>query len=342
MVKTLPYKEAVENLKLPELHRNLFSSREWLDVLHKTYGLKMFVKYIERGGQVESYVFYSVVKNFLEWKVCVLSYCDYCDAMVKTKEDWQAIFDSIRVDYPKYRVAVRNLRDPLVHQVPELKVLSNERYHYLDTRDTIEELWRRTHDSFKSAVKQAQKTGIVIKRAGKEDLPKFFKMHLKLRKHKYRLFPQPYRFFDIIWDEYMPNGKGVLLGAYSPDGRMIAGNVYLICGKTMYYKFNTSDIRELKLRPNNLLFWEGIKLAKELNLEGLDLGSSGCHQDGLILFKNHTGAKMQDITHLGYAPPDYKFSQKIILGTFTKFCTLPFMPSPVIRLGSNIIYPYLA
>ncbi len=342
MVKTLTYLEAIENLKLPGLDRNLFLSREWVDVLYKTYRLKLFVKYIERNGEVVSYVIYSAVKNFLEWKICVLSYCDYCDSHVQTREDWQAIFDSIREEYPKYRVAIRNLRDPLVREIPELKVLSKERYHFLDTRGSVEELWRRTHDSFRSAVKQAQKTGITIKRAGKEDLPKFFKMHLRLRKHKYRLFPQPYRFFDNIWEEYMKNGKGVLLGAYAPDGRMVGANVYLICGKTMYYKFNTSDIRELKLRTNNLLFWEGIRLAKELGLEGLDLGSSGYHQDGLILFKNHTGAQMQDITHLGYAPSDYKFSQKIILGTFTRFCTLPFMPSFVIKMGSDIIYPYLA
>ena len=285
MVKTLPYREALKKLRLPNPHRNLFSSPDWLNVLDKTYRLKLFVKYIERDGQVVSYVIYSVVKNFLEWKICVCSYCDYCDADVQTITDWQNIFNSWREEYPQYRIAVRNLRDPLVRQLSDLKILSKERFHSLDVRDELDVIWKRTNDSFKSAVKQSQKGGVMVKRGDKSDLINFFQLHLRLRKNKYRLFPQPFRFFNNIWEQYIDKDQGVLLSAYDAGGRFIGGNVYLICGNTLYYKFNTSDIRELKLRPNNLLFWEGIKFAKERNLDYLDLGSSGYHQEGLILFK---------------------------------------------------------
>jgi len=140
----------------------------------------------------------------------------------------------------------------------------------------------------------------------------------------------------------MDKGRGVLLGAYDKEGRFIGGNVYLICGDTLYYKFNTSSVEGLKLRPNNVLFWEGIKFGKKRNLKYIDLGSSGCEQHGLILFKNHTGAKMQDIIHLGYAPPNYKFSQKKILKLMTRLFTLPWMPEFMVKWGSNIIYHYLA
>ena len=125
-------------------------------------------------------------------------------------------------------------------------------------------------------------------------------------------------------------------------GNFIGANVYLICNDTLYYKFNTSALEAVKLRPNNLLFWEGIKFAKDRGLKFIDLGSSGFEQSGLILFKNHTGATMSDITHLGYAPTNYKFSQKRILKFMTKFFTSPRMPDVLVKLGSNIIYPYLA
>ena len=173
-------------------------------------------------------------------------------------------------------------------------------------------------------------------------LKEFFEMHLRLRKHKYRLFAQPYRFFETIWEEYMDKGKGFLLGVFDAQEKMLAANVYLVCGSTLYYKFNTSRLDSLVDRPNNLLLWEGIKLAKEHRLELLDLGSSGLEQDGLVRFKDHSGAERLKITHLGFAPPDYKFSQKRILRTFTNFCTLPWLPDGVSRWGSNIIYPYLA
>jgi len=342
IVKTLPFREAVRTLKLPHLHRNLFSSPEWLEVVDKTYGIKLFVKYIEHGQQVESYIVYSVVNNFLEKKICMCSFCDYCDGYISQKEDWQIFFEAWRREYPDYRIAIRNLRDPFVRENPNFMFLSKEKFHLLDIRKDINALWKRTHDSFQHAVGQAQKSGATVRICAKNDLKRFYSLHLKLRKNKYRLFPQPYKFFDQIWETFLRQDKGFLLGVFNPAGDFIAGTIYLICANTLYYKFNTSDIGALKFRPNNLLFWEGIKIAKERRLEYIDMGSSGYDQAGLILFKNHTGAQSQDITHWGFAPPDYKFSRKIILKTFTSVCTAPWVPNFLTRLGSHVIYPYLA
>lgn len=340
-VKTLPFEEALGRLALPELDRNLFSSGDWAAIIHQTYGAQIFVKYIEQDGAVKSYIVYTVIRNFLEWKVCFLSYSDYCDCHVRDLADWKAFFQSLRQDYPEYRIAIRNLRDEVVHQLPDLKHLSTEKFHFLDLQPDLEQIWKRTHDSFKSAVKQSAKAGVTVKRCEKKDLARFYDLHLKVRKNKYKIFPQPYRFFEIIWDQMIERGDGVLLGAFSPDGEFIGGNIYLKCGDTFYYKFNTSSLSALQYRPNNLLFWEGIKYAKELDCTGLDLGSSGFEQKGLILFKEHTGAKSMEIKHLGFDPPGYRFSRKRILKLMTRTFTHPLMPEGMVRWGSSIIYPYL-
>ena len=154
-VKTLPFFEALKQLSLPDLHRNLFSSPEWMSVLYKTYGVRLFVKYIEEEGRVRSYVIYSLVRNFLEEKICVCPYCDYCDCPVASVEDWHLFFESWRQEYPLYRIAVRNLRDPFARQCKDFKFLYYEMYHELDVRDDISLIWKRTHDSFKAAVNQA-------------------------------------------------------------------------------------------------------------------------------------------------------------------------------------------
>ncbi len=342
MVKTLPFCEAVDKLDLPDFKKNLFSSDDWVGVILKTYHSKIYVKYIEREGRVASYIIYSVVKNFLEWKICMLSYSDYCDGNVETLEDWKTFFVSLREEYPQYRLALRNLRDPLVRQMPELKHLSEENFHVLDLKPDLQKIWQNTNDSFKSAVKQSEKSGVIVRRCEKNELKKFYDLHLSIRKHKYKIFPQPYRFFEVIWDEMISKGNGTLLGAYSPQGEFIGGNIYLLCGDTFYYKFNTSALAALKYRPNNLLFWEGIKYAKALKCQSLDLGSSGLEQKGLVLFKDHTGASAMRIHHLGYEPAGYKFSQKRVLKIMTKIFTHPFMPDGMVRWGSSIIYPYLA
>ncbi|MDP2654782.1 MAG: GNAT family N-acetyltransferase [Candidatus Omnitrophota bacterium] len=342
IVKTLPFDQAVNRLELPDFNKNLFASSDWLAVLQKTYGLRIFLKYIERDGKPDAYIIYSVVKNFLEWKICVCSYCDYFDCRVNSRDDWRLFFQSLRDEYPQYRIAVRNLRDDVVRQSPDFKFLSKEWFHIVDVRDDLESVWKRTHDSFKSAVKQSQKMGVLVKPCGKGYLREFYRLHLQLRKNKYRLFPQPYRFFDNIWEQYMTKDNGVLLGAFDPQGQFIGGNVYLICDKTLYYKFNTSSLGALRFRPNNHMFWEGLRLAKERGLDYVDLGSSGLHQEGLVLFKNHAGANSMEIHHLGFAPPDYKYSRKIILSLLTRSFTQGWVPDCCTEWGSSLIYPYLA
>jgi len=342
MVETLPFQKAIKEIRFPGLERNLFCSADWMAVLDATYRLNLFVKFIREAGEVRSYVVYTAVRNFLEWKICVCSYCDYCDGHVKNLDDWKAFFEDFRREYPAYRIAVRNLRDPFVSQVPEFQLLSKECFHVLDTRPDLELVWKKTDDSFRAAVRQAERNGVTVRPAEHKQLEDFYRMHLRVRKHKHRVFPQPYRFFENIWQQYVARDRGVLLGAFSPDGEIIAANMYLICGDTLYYKFNTSSLPALKLRANNFLFWEGIKLAKARGLQWIDLGSSGLEQEGLILFKNHTGAARQEIRHYGYAPPGYKFSQKRILRWYTALCTHPWMPEAALRWGSSLIYPYLA
>jgi CelD/BcsL family acetyltransferase involved in cellulose biosynthesis len=342
MIKTLPLSVAVKTLDLPGFDRNLFSSLDWLTVIERTYAPKLFIKYIERDGRIQSYIIYSAVRNFLEHKICICSYCDYFDCFVQSADEWQLFFDDIRREYPMYRIAIRNLRDSAVRSLPQLQVLSKEWLHLLDARDSLENLWKKTNDSFRAAVNQARRMGVTVSVGKKSDLAHMYQMHLSLRKTKYKIFSQPYQFFENIWRVYMDNDKGFLLCAYDPDGKMIAATIYLICGDTLYYKINTSSAGSLKYRPNNILFWEGIKIAKERGLDYIDMGSSGWDQKGLALFKDHTGGKRYEITHLGFAPSNYKFSKKRILRLYTQICTLPWMPDAVVKYGAKLIYPFLA
>ncbi len=342
MVQTLTFEEALKKLNLPGLQRNLFSSPEWIQGIIKTYGTRFFVKYIEENGRVVSYILYSAVKNFLEWKICIASYCDYCDGYVRSADDWRKFFESLRAEYPKHRIAVRNLRDEHARNAGVFTELSRERFHLLDVRPPLEDLRRRIQDSYKAAISQAGRKGVTVRQCLRPELKKFYNLHLRVRKDKYRVFPQPSSFFNNIWDLFMEKGKGFLLGAYSPDGEFIGGNIYLACGDTLYYKFNTSRHDALTLRPNNILFWEGIQLAKREGLSFIDLGSSGQEQTGLIRFKEHVGAQGFEIVHLGFHPDGYKFSKKRILKIMTWLFTFPWMPDFMVKFGSKIIYHYLS
>jgi len=341
-VRTLPIDEALKRGDLPGLDRNLFSSPGWFSVILKTYRPNMFVKLLEDGGRIKGYVVYTVVKNFLEWKICILSYCDYCDAYVDSAADWRDLFDSFRRDFPRYRIAIRSLRDSSVRECGCFHELSRERFHLLDIRKDIDVLWKELDGSFRNQVRQGERRGLVCREGALEDLKRFYLLHVGLRRDKYRIFAQPYRFFQTIWDEFIAKGNGFLLCGFSPDGRMIGGTLFLVCGNTLYYKVNTSARDTLDFRSNNVLLWEGVKRAKARGLEFVDLGSSGLDQHGLVHFKDSTGAMRMDIVHMGYHPDGYVFSQKRILKAYTRLMTMPWVPTIVTRMGSHLIYPYLA
>ena len=341
---TLPLFDAYLRFNLLHAQNNLFSSQAWQRVLHQTYGLKLFCKFIEEEGALQSYIIYSVVHNFLEWKICVGSYCDYLDNQVQHPDHWHHFFEAIREEYPRYRIAVRNLKDASARSCADLKLLSKEKHHEIDLRDALDVIWRETPATFKKAYKKSLTGDLTFRRCDRTHLPEFYRLHLRLRKNKYRIFPQPYRFFVHIWEEFMNNDRGVLLGAFNNRGEMVAGQVFLIAGKTLFYKFSASHPQDLHQKPNNLLIWEGIKYAKEKGLQRLDLGSSAVDQDGLIWFKTHIAKRTieRDIHHLGFAPPEYRFSRKRILKAYTGLLTSPLMPDLLVKFGSNLIYPYLA
>ena len=342
MVKTLTLQQALNDLKFPGFSDNLFSSEAWLRAIDCAYQPKLVVKYIERDGVVAAYIVYSVVKNFLEWKVCALSYCDYYDAHIKTVEDWQVIFEDIQKEYPGFRIVVRSLRDEIVRSCGCFKELSRECFHLLDIRGDKNSLWMGLKDKFRSQVRQGFKRGLIVRPCIRRELRDFFAIHSKLRKFKYGIFSQPWRFFEVLWDEFIVKGNGFLLGAFTPEGRMVGGTLFLVCGNTLYYKINTSSQDALDYRSNNCLLWEGIRLAKERGLEYVDMGSSGLSQEGLMAFKDATGAKRMEIVHLGYHPEGYVFSQKRILKAYTQFFAARWMPDCITNLGSTLIYKFLA
>ncbi|MBF0595005.1 MAG: GNAT family N-acetyltransferase [Candidatus Omnitrophica bacterium] len=342
MVKTLPLEQALQTLSLPGHSDNLFSSPMWLNVINRAYRPDVFVKYIERDGRIESYVFYSVVKNFLEWKVCVLSYCDYCDAHIVSASDWIAVFEDIKREYPGFRIVVRSLRDDIARTCGCFKELSREYFHLLDIRGDIDSVWKGLKDKFRNQVRQGTKRGLVVRPCERRELWDFFCIHVKLRKHKYGIFSQPWRFFEVIWEEFIAKGNGFLLGAFDPEGKMVGGTLFLVCGNTLYYKINTSSQNALEFRSNNCLLWEGIRLAKERGLEFIDLGSSGFNQEGLVSFKDATGARRMEIVHIGYHPQGYVFSQKRVLKAYTRFFAAAWMPDWITNMGSALIYKFLA
>jgi CelD/BcsL family acetyltransferase involved in cellulose biosynthesis len=122
--------------------------------------------------------------------------------------------------------------------------------------------------------------------------------------------------------------------------------VYLRWRKRLYYKFNASAHESLSARPNNLLVWSGIRLARDLGCDVLDLGPSDDDQPGLVRFKRDTGAVESELRFLRWTPhasaDAHAADAARMLGSVTELLTAPGVPDEVVRRAGALLYRYFA
>ncbi len=245
-----------------------------------------------------------------------------------------------------FPVTLRALDPHLLGSDPEFVPIKHARWHTLDVTDELDLLRRRFSDATRRAVAKAERAGVVVRPlVGDAGLDAFTSLHVRLRKRKYRLLAQPQAFFGAIRDRFQPTKGWHLLGAWHQDA-LLAATLYLSCGDTLYYKFNASQPDGLALRPNNLLVWAGIMLAKELGLKAVDLGPSDDDQPGLIRFKRGFGSASRELRFLRWTPCVEKAGHgaelRGVLGEMTRLFTAPRVADDVSKAAGETLYRLFA
>ena len=170
-------------------------------------------------------------------------------------------------------------------------------------------------------------------------------MHLKVRKYKYGLLAQPYSFFQNIWRHFVEAEHGFLLLAMNGD-RIVAGDFFVEWKDTLYYKFNASLPGDLSHRPNDLLIWKGIQLAKNKGLTYLDFGLSDLDQEGLVRYKRKFGTEERNISFLRHesngGPSLAAREMRGLLGRLTMRFTDQLVPDPVTERAGEDLYRFFA
>ncbi len=225
-------------------------------------------------------------------------------------------------------------------------VIKRARWHTLSLEGTEQRRWSALDPSTQRAIRKARRQGVIIRPlAPGPELAEFHRLHVALRKTKYRLLAQPLSFFEAIARRFQSTGNWYALGAWLGD-RLIAGTIYLRWGDTLYYKFNASAQDALDVRPNSMLTWEGIELASNLGCRRFDLGPSDDDQPGLIRFKGQFGADERELRFLRLDPSGWDdapaIAQKRILSELTMRLTQPDVPDDVAAQAGAQLYRYFA
>ena len=145
----------------------------------------------------------------------------------------------------------------------------------------------RNHARIKQRVSKALKAGVTVRQAEtEEELRAWYGVYLEaMRWHG--VPPRPYRFFRGLWECLQPNRIRLLLAymVVQEEKRLLAGSIFLMFGRTVFYAFNGRRREDLSMQPNYAIIWQAIHDACREGFQFFDLGEVPADNSGLAEFK---------------------------------------------------------
>ena len=318
----------------------IFHSPPWFRALADAYSFEVKAHVAVNSANVpQGGIAFCILVDMFGRRVISLPFSDACDPLLVSPAAWSVLSQRLEQEHAPLFLRCLDRSDQID---PHFAIIKRARWHTLSVIPDLATIWAGFEGSARRAIRKAEHYGVVVRPLnGSDGLAEFHRLHVALRKQKYRLLAQPFEFFEAIRRRFEEVDGWFPLGAYMDD-KLVAATLYLRYGDTLYYKFNASCMNSLQLRANNLLVWAGISLAHSLACNKLDLGPSDDDQAGLIRFKRQFGAPERELRFLCSGPPDWHDRRGIelrqVLADLTRLFTAPNVPDDVTREAGAVLY----
>ena len=326
-----------------ELDSDVFHAPAWHRVLRDTYGFTPEAAVLlDPGDRPAAGMSVCLIEDVRGRRIVSMPFSDYCDPLVEDDSQWQPVSSEFLRLSPVLKLRCRRSTAPVDDE--RFEKTGRARWHGVTILPTGEEAWQRVDGSARRAVTKAQRAGVTVTRVcDGQGVRAFYDLHLAVRKYKYGLLAQPFRFFESISANFLTRNQGVLLLAHFGE-RTIGGVLLLRWKDRLYYKFNASYAPGLEHRPNDLLMWSAIEYARETGCELLDLGLTDWDQEGLIRYKRKYADLEGEISFLERkgAPQAHHVAAGPLIGELSQLLAGPTVPDSVTEEGGNLLYRYFA
>lgn len=320
---------------------NLFTSPPWLQAVGAGYDLAPRARIaVDRSDRLLGGLAWVDVRDLRGGRRIALPFCDRADPVLPDPAAWPAVAaDALTGDLP---FTLRCLEGSRACADPRLTVRGAAAWHRTPLDRPLPELHRALRPQARRTIAAAERAGVhVVLRDDLEAVLEFHRLHVELRRSKYRLLAQPQAFFTRIWEAFAA-ADGVRTALAVLDGRVVAGALYLVWQDTLYYKFGASLPQFLAARPNDALHWRMIRWAHDRGLRGLDWGLSDLDQPGLCAYKRKWASVESRILTLNAggppmgAPPDVERTLRAVTELFTD----PAVPHSVTERAGAELYRF--
>ena len=322
-------------------HGSVFTSPPWIDAVCATYGFIPAAHIrLDWDGAPRAGLAWVPISDIRSDRLSSLPFSDRAEPLTDDQGDWKALVDQVITDTAP--LTLRCYEDAVPVSDPRFSQVAAAAWHGTPLSGAIEEIRRRLSQHARRNIGISEREGVRIEaRTDRNAVHQFHGLHVSLRKRKYRLLAQPAELFENIWDAFAPDDAIVTMLAYTGE-RLIAGAVFLAWGDTLYYKFGASLHEHLALRPNDAIFWAGIRWGVQRGAQLLDWGLSDLDQPGLIAYKRKWATKERRIVTLRAGGEQARSSPEAgsMLGTLTELLTDDSVPDEVTRKAGALLYRY--
>jgi hypothetical protein len=278
---------------------SIFHTREWLRVLHFSYGYKPVVFATHGVFAISDAVVFCEIKSWLTGSRLVsLPFSDHCQPLADRKglQEILSYLDQRRrasgLKYVELRPAAIEGTDA------QGSFSASERFllQKIDLRQSLDSIYGGLHSScIRRKIKRAEREDLVYESGQSEAILLKFRELLLLTRRRHKLPPQPATWFQNIVECL---GDKVTVHLLSKDGSAVASIMTFAHKQVLTYKYGCSDASFNNLGGTPLLFWKVIQQAHAAGMEDFDLGRSGFEDPGLITFKEHLGARSVELVYL--------------------------------------------
>jgi lipid II:glycine glycyltransferase (peptidoglycan interpeptide bridge formation enzyme) len=197
-------------------------------------------------------------------------------------------------------VEARALRDTGFSLAPEAGFggVQPKAVMVLDLDRTAEEIFAGFRSKWRYNVRLAEKKGVEVSLAGREDLPAFYELLVETARRD-RFLIRGRSYFESLFDCLSPAGLIAMFLARF-ERRPVAGAICLGFGRRLTYTYGASSNEHRNVMPNHLMQWHMIRWAKEqgygvYDFRGVspvrDGTAAESHLAGLNRFKEGFGAR---------------------------------------------------
>lgn len=328
-----------DDLLLTSDRATFFHTTAWARVLSESYGYKPLYFSVVDNGHLVGLIPVMEIDSFLTGKRGVsLPFTDICHPIGETHQTFNALLDAATQRGRSNGWNYLELKGggPLIDKGAE--PCAEHFIHMLHLDGGEDRVKRSLRNSTHRNIRKAEREGVQVSFQNTLDaVAAFYRLHCLTRK-RHGLPPQPWHFFQKVYEHIIATGNGIVVAA-AHGGKVVAGAVYFFFKNRALFKFGASDRSFQHLRANNLVMWEAIRFFSRNGYQSLHFGRTEPSGKGLLQFKRGWGAEENKIA---YYRLDLNENASHIRNGHLPFASVfRILPMPLLKLAGSMLYRHV-